>query len=101
MSDINGINIVCIGAGYVGGPTMTVLADQCPNVRITVFDIFQPRIDAWNSPEPMTDAEKAQPTRLPIYEPGLAEIVYRVRGKRLFSRQIRMSCATPTWFSLP
>ena len=41
--------IVCIGAGYVGGPTMTVIADKCPDVKVTVVDINQSRIDAWNS----------------------------------------------------
>jgi UDPglucose 6-dehydrogenase len=65
-------NILCIGAGYVGGPTMAVIADHCPEFRITVVDINPKRIDAWNSEE------------LPIYEPGLQEIVKRCRGKNLF-----------------
>lgn len=65
-------NILCIGAGYVGGPTMAVIADHCPEFRITVVDINPSRIDAWNSGE------------LPIYEPGLQEIVMRCRGRNLF-----------------
>ena len=65
-------NILCIGAGYVGGPTMAVIADHCPEYRITVVDIDARRIDAWNSP------------RLPIYEPGLDQVVARCRGRNLF-----------------
>ncbi len=65
-------NILCIGAGYVGGPTMAVIADHCPEFRITVVDINPQRIGAWNSEQ------------LPIYEPGLQEIVKRCRGKNLF-----------------
>ena len=64
--------ILCIGAGYVGGPTMTVIADKCPDVKVTVVDINQARIDAWNS------------DNLPIFEPGLAEVVKRARGRNLF-----------------
>ncbi|KMP10848.1 UDP-glucose 6-dehydrogenase [Candidatus Nitromaritima sp. SCGC AAA799-C22] len=64
--------IVCIGAGYVGGPTMSVIANKCPDYRVTVVDISQERIDAWNS------------DRLPIYEPGLRERVEKTRGKNLF-----------------
>ena len=66
------IDILCIGAGYVGGPTMAVIADRCPHVRVTVTDINRERIDAWNS------------DTLPIYEPGLEEIVRRARGRNLF-----------------
>ena len=65
-------NILCIGAGYVGGPTMAVLAHQCPQYRVTVVDINPTRIAEWNSPE------------LPIYEPGLDDIVRATRGKNLF-----------------
>ncbi len=65
-------NIVCVGAGYVGGPTMTVIANKCPEHKITVVDISQERIDAWNS------------DRLPIFEPGLQDRVEKVRGKNLF-----------------
>ena len=64
--------ITCIGAGYVGGPTMAVIADKCEDVRVTVVDINQARIDAWNG-----DA-------LPIFEPGLDEVVARARGRNLF-----------------
>ena len=65
-------NICCIGAGYVGGPTCTVIADKCPDIKVTVVDINQRRIDEWNS------------DLLPIFEPGLEEIVKRNRGKNLF-----------------
>ena len=64
--------ILCIGAGYVGGPTMAMIADKCPQYRVELVDINQARIDAWNSDE------------LPIYEPGLDEIVMRCRGRNLF-----------------
>jgi UDPglucose 6-dehydrogenase len=65
-------NILCIGAGYVGGPTMAVIADRCPHLRVTVTDVNQERIAGWNS-----DA-------LPIYEPGLETLVKRTRGRNLF-----------------
>ena len=65
-------NILCIGAGYVGGPTMAVIAHKCPQYKITVVDINPVRIAEWNS-----DA-------LPIYEPGLDEIVKQSRGRNLF-----------------
>ena len=64
--------VCCIGAGYVGGPTCAVIAYKCPDIQVTVVDISQPRIDAWNSEE------------LPIYEPGLYEMVKEVRGKNMF-----------------
>ena len=64
--------ILCVGAGYVGGPTMTVVANKCPDYKVTIVDINQARIDAWNSDD------------LPIYEPGLKERVLKVRGKNLF-----------------
>ena len=67
-------NICCIGAGYVGGPTMAVIADKCPNIQINVIDINEKRIEAWNTENFET---------LPIYEPGLAEIIKRCRGKNL------------------
>ena len=67
-------NIVCIGAGYIGGPTMAVIAKMNPQRRVTVVDINAERIAAWNSPD----------FKLPIYEPGLEEIVREVRGKNLF-----------------
>ena len=64
--------ILCIGAGYVGGPTMAVIADRCPQYQITVVDLNEKRIAAWNSDE------------LPIYEPGLEEVVARCRNRNLF-----------------
>jgi len=67
-------NILCIGAGYVGGPTMAVIARHCPEYRVVVVDINHDRIMRWNS------------DNLPIFEPGLDEIVSAVRGKNLFFR---------------
>ena len=66
------LRICCIGAGYVGGPTCSVIALKCPDIRVTIVDLNQARIDAWNS------------DKLPIYEPGLEEIVFARRGKNLF-----------------
>ena len=68
-------NICCIGAGYVGGPTMAVIADNCPEINVNVVDINKERIRGWNG----NDLSK-----LPVYEPGLSEIVSRTRGKNLF-----------------
>ncbi len=68
-------NICCIGAGYVGGPTMSVIAQKCPEVKVTVVDINEERIAQWNSDD-LDD--------LPIYEPGLAEVVGEARNKNLF-----------------
>ena len=68
-------NICCIGAGYVGGPTMSVIANKCPQLIVNVVDINSERIKAWNS----TDLE-----RLPIFEPGLSEIIAKCRDKNLF-----------------
>jgi UDPglucose 6-dehydrogenase len=68
-------NICCIGAGYVGGPTMTVIASQCPEIRVNVADINPERISLWNH----DDLDQ-----LPVYEPGLAELVGQQRGKNLF-----------------
>src|SRR5688500_17925899 len=65
-------NILCIGAGYVGGSTMPVLASHCPEHRFVVVDINEARIAAWQSDQ------------LPIYEPGLEEVVQQTRGKNLF-----------------
>jgi UDPglucose 6-dehydrogenase len=67
-------NICCIGAGYVGGPTMAVIALKCPEINITVVDNNPEKIYSWNGPL----------DNLPVYEPGLAEIVKEVRGKNLF-----------------
>ena len=68
-------NICCIGAGYVGGPTMSVIANKCPELIVNVVDINAKRIKAWNN----NDFEK-----LPIFEPGLSEIVKNCRDKNLF-----------------
>ena len=65
-------NILCIGAGYVGGPTMTKIAEKCPTYKVTVVDINKDRIDAWNGPV------------CPIYEPGLEDVVAKTRGRNLF-----------------
>ena len=67
-------NICCIGAGYVGGPTMAVIADQCPDLNVEVVDLNEDRIKKWND---------KNLNELPIYEPGLAEIVQRCRGVNL------------------
>ena len=68
-------NICCIGAGYVGGPTMAIIADKCPNIKVTVVDLNSDRIAAWNNEDI---------NQIPIYEPGLGGIVARARGKNLF-----------------
>jgi UDPglucose 6-dehydrogenase len=68
-------NICCIGAGYVGGPTMAVIAKNCPEIKVTVVDLNKQRIADWNS----SDLDK-----LPIYEPGLKEVVAEARGRNLF-----------------
>lgn len=65
-------NLLCIGAGYVGGSTMPVIASHCPEDRFVIVDINEARITAWQSDQ------------LPIYEPGLDEIVRQTRGKNLF-----------------
>ena len=65
-------NILCIGAGYVGGPTMAVIASHCPQYRVVVVDINKEKISAWQS------------EKLPIYEPGLDEVVRHARGRNLF-----------------
>ena len=67
--------ICCIGAGYVGGPTMSVIADRCPHITINVVDTNKLRINQWND----SDLEE-----LPVYEPGLKEIIQRCRNKNLF-----------------
>lgn len=90
--------ICCIGAGYVGGPTMAVIAKKNPNIQVTIVDINEERIAAWNDKDV---------SKLPIYEPGLAEIVEETRGKNLFfsteidkaineSEMIFISVNTPT-----
>jgi len=90
--------ICCIGAGYVGGPTMAVIAKQNPNIKVTIVDINAERIAAWNDDDL---------SKLPIYEPGLADIVKDTRGDNLFfsteidkaideSEMIFISVNTPT-----
>jgi UDPglucose 6-dehydrogenase len=68
-------NICCIGAGYVGGPTMAVIAQKCPHIKVTVVDLSEDRIAAWNDKDF---------NNLPIYEPGLAAVVAEARGRNLF-----------------
>ena len=68
-------NICCIGAGYVGGPTMAVIAQKCPHIKVTVVDLNEDRIAKWND----SDVDN-----IPVYEPGLGEIVGQSRGKNLF-----------------
>lgn len=68
-------SIACIGAGYVGGPTMAVIARQCPHIRVHVVDVNPQRIAAWND---------ENPENLPVYEPGLPEVVSAARGRNLF-----------------
>ena len=90
-------NICCIGAGYVGGPTMAVIALKCPNIKVTVVDLNAERIAAWNGPL----------ENLPVHEPGLAKVVQEARGRNLFfstdvdqaiesSELIFMAVNTPT-----
>ena len=67
--------ICCIGAGYVGGPTMAVIAKQCPHITVTVVDLNEARIAAWNDPDV---------DHIPVYEPGLGEVVAEARGRNLF-----------------
>lgn len=67
--------ICCIGAGYVGGPTMAVIAKQCPDIQVTVVDLNEARIAAWND----QDVNK-----IPVYEPGLSDVVAEARGRNLF-----------------
>ncbi|RYD84640.1 MAG: UDP-glucose 6-dehydrogenase [Verrucomicrobiaceae bacterium] len=75
-------NICCLGAGYVGGPTMAMIAAKCPDIQVTVADFNEKRIDAWNSDE------------LPVYEPGLDEVVTSARGRNLhFTTDIRSAIA--------
>jgi UDPglucose 6-dehydrogenase len=74
--------ICCLGAGYVGGPTMAMIAAKCPHIQVTVCDMNEKRIDAWNS------------DKLPVYEPGLQEIVESARGKNLhFTTDIKSAIA--------
>ena len=90
-------NICCIGAGYVGGPTMAVIALKCPDINVTVVDANPDKIDAWNG----------SLNKLPVYDPGLSKVVKKVRGKNLFfskdidnaidnAEMIFMAVSTPT-----
>lgn len=90
-------NICCIGAGYVGGPTMAVIALKCPDINVTIVDVNIDRIQAWNGPL----------NKLPVFEPGLSEIIEKTRNKNLFfstnideaidkSQLIFISVNTPT-----
>jgi UDPglucose 6-dehydrogenase len=75
-------HICCLGAGYVGGPTMAMIASKCPDIQVTVADLNTQRIDAWNSDV------------LPVYEPGLEEVVKSARGHNLtFTTDIRAAVA--------
>jgi UDPglucose 6-dehydrogenase len=67
--------ICCIGAGYVGGPTMAIIAQKCPEIQVTVVDLNVERIAAWNDQDV---------NNIPIYEPGLSDIVKEARGRNLF-----------------
>ena len=91
-------SICCIGAGYVGGPTMAVIALKCPDIKVSVVDINHSRIDSWN---------EDNLNNLPIFEPGLKEIISKTRNKNLFfstkidqaineSEMIFMAVNTPT-----
>jgi UDPglucose 6-dehydrogenase len=68
-------SICCIGAGYVGGPTMAIIAQKCPHIKVTVVDLNVERIAAWND---------ADVNNIPIYEPGLSDLVAEARGRNLF-----------------
>ena len=67
--------ICCLGAGYVGGPTMAIIAQKCPHIQVTVVDLNTERIAAWND---------KNVENIPIYEPGLAAVVAEARGRNLF-----------------
>ncbi len=78
--------ICCIGAGYVGGPTMAVIADKCPHIQVKVVDQNKERISAWND----SDLKK-----LPVFEPGLDQVVNRTRGRNLhFSIEVDQAIAS-------
>lgn len=85
MTSANVQSICCIGAGYVGGPTMAVIADHCPEIQVTVVDLNAARIAAWNDPDL---------SRLPVYEPGLDAVVGRCRGRNLhFTTEVESAIA--------
>ncbi|RHY91459.1 hypothetical protein DYB37_004228 [Aphanomyces astaci] len=68
------LKVCCMGAGYVGGPTMAVITKFCPSIRVTVVDVAAKQIARWNSED----------FDLPIYEPGLEALVRETRGRNLF-----------------
>ena len=68
-------NICCIGAGYVGGPTMSIIAQKNPKINVYVVDMNMNKIAAWNS---------ENLNNLPVYEPGLSNVVKEARGRNLF-----------------
>ncbi|CAL1709530.1 unnamed protein product [Somion occarium] len=74
MAPVQVKKICCIGAGYVGGPTCAVIALKCPHIQVTIVDLNKARVDAWNSPD----------FAVPIYEPGLVDVVKQCRGRNLF-----------------
>lgn len=77
------LKICCVGAGYVGGPTMAMIAAKAPDIKVTVVDLNAARIAAWNS------------DTLPVYEPGLDEVVKSARGRNLFfSTEVKAEIAT-------
>ncbi len=91
-------SICCIGAGYVGGPTMAIIAQKCPHIKVTVVDLNADRIASWNDQDV---------NNIPIYEPGLSALVAEARGRNLFfstdvekaideSQMIFISVNTPT-----
>lgn len=73
--------ICCIGAGYVGGPTCAMIANRCPDIIVTIVDINPVRIAAWNC---LPSSKTGKLDDLPVYEPGLAEIIQKCRGRNLF-----------------
>ena len=75
MNNLKIKKICCVGAGYVGGPSMAVIADRCPDLNIFVVDSNLQRVDAWNNDDL---------SKLPIYEPGLDQVVSRTRNRNLF-----------------
>jgi len=90
--------ICCVGAGYVGGPTMAVIAQKCPHIKVTVTDTNKQKIADWNDKDL---------SKLPVYEPGLADVVKEARGRNLFfstdidkaideAEMIFISVGTPT-----
>ena len=86
-------NICCIGAGYVGGPTMAVIALKCPSIQVNVVDLDLEKIKNWNN----ENLEK-----LPVFEPGLSEIIKKCRGINLhFSNEIEKKYKMLIWFLYP